>query len=117
MHRRALVLTLMLAMPSAATSQSNTECACATYPFRPNPPCYEICAVKTISLVPVDEWSDVLDLPPSLKTKINELQRSPEFAYPYTHFFSPEQQVEIIDSFDKASPEALEQLLRENFGE
>lgn len=62
------LLTATLALVSIAKA----ECDCKKAPFRPNPPCGEICIPKTLAQANEYQLVSILNLPADLSKKIME---------------------------------------------
>lgn len=66
---------LSIASLSVAGLTVARECDCTEYPFKPNPPCFNLCVAK-LSAKPVSEAAVVKNIDPGVSVSIGVLSQS-----------------------------------------
>ena len=126
------MLTVLPAMAHGAAEQNQeteSECTCTEYPFTPDSPCFDRCAVNIVLTSSPTEIVNALNIGTQLQSKIRKIKSEASFySYPMTNYpavastaleefipsesFSAEEIEDLRDAFETANPKSLQELIK-----
>ena len=102
------VLALLLLIPFLTRAQ---DCDCKVWPFKPDPPCFDPCAVKLLVKADPKRLQEVLNLPDAFLSRILRLRSQAYIPESLSSAFDPEEKQYIERRLRSLSANEAQSLL------
>lgn len=101
-------ITALLSFTSTGHGETDPECSCSPWPFTPDPPCFNICAVNLARDLTPNELSNALGT-----NSYSGLKAALDAIATTGTDLSPEVEIKLRDAFENADKNRLNETLSE----
>jgi hypothetical protein len=114
---RMFVAAVSLAFSLLPAMLEGAQCDCTTYPFRPDPPCFNACCVAILNRASPETLERVVGLEPAIARKITEFKRAavvPQSLEDYRRVLSQEEFASLERHLRSLTQQKFGELMRDH---